>query len=344
MVGLRDPPSRLLRQARGAIIATFFHLCTEGMRHMSDWQAFIEQALAEIRQPVGPDRAVVALSGGVDSAATAVLGYRALGDQLSPIFIETGFMRQRDWEDVVEAFAPLGIEVEAVDAQDRFFDAMAGLVDPEEKRRAFRHTFYSVFGEVVAPMGAGWLLQGTIAADVVETEGGIKTQHNVLEQIGIDPEKRFGLRVLEPLRSLYKPQVRGLAKELGLPSSTSERMPFPGPGLSVRVRGEVTRERVETVRLATAAVEELLGPFRPFQAFAVLLGDRATGIRETERAWGQIIAVRAVASRDAMTAEPLRIPWAVLLALQNRITDELPQVTKVVYDISSKPPSTIEWE
>jgi len=311
---------------------------------MSEWQPFIEQVVAEIRQAVGQERAVVALSGGVDSSTVATLGHHALGDRLTAVFVDTGFMRQRDWENVVEAFSPLGIQVKLVEAQDQFFAALAGLIDPEEKRRAFRDTFYSVFGEVVAQTGARWLLQGTIAADVVETEGGIKTQHNVLEQIGISPEEKFGLKVLEPLRTLYKHQVRALAAELGLPPSITQRMPFPGPGLSVRVRGEVTRERVEIVRRATAIVEELLTPFHPFQAFAVLLSDRATGILNGKRAFGQIIGVRAVASRDAMTAEPLRVPWEVLLNLQKRITTEIPQVTKVVYDLSTKPPSTIEWE
>ena len=312
---------------------------------MSEWQPFIERAVAEIAQAVGQERAGVALSGGVDSSATAALGHRALRDgQLAAIFLDTGFMRHREEADVVQAFAPLGLEVQVVDARDRFLAALAGLGDPEDKRRAFRDTFYSVLGEEVAQLDASWLLQGTIAADVVETKGGIKTQHNVLEQIGISPEEHFGLRVLEPLRTLYKHQVRAVARELGLPSSMSERMPFPGPGLSVRVRGEVTRERVEIVRQATAIVEELLIPFHPFQAFAVLLGDRATGIRDGKRALGQIIAVRAVASRDAMTAEPVRVPWSALLNLQKRITAEIPQVTKVVYDISTKPPSTIEWE
>jgi len=311
---------------------------------VSEWQPFIEQAVAEIHQAVSLERAVVALSGGVDSSTTAALGHRALGKQLLAIFVDTGFMRQGEGESVVEAFAPLGIEVKLIEAQDRFFAALAGLTDPEEKRRAFRDAFYSVFGEAVAQMGARWLLQGTIAADVVETKGGVKTQHNVLEQIGISPQEQFGLRVLEPLRTLYKHQVRALAKELGLPPSITERMPFPGPGLSVRVRGEVTRERIEVVRRATAIVEELLAPFHPFQAFAVLLSDRATGLREGERAFGQIIGVRAVASRDAIAAEPLRLPWGVLLDLQKRITTEIPQVTKVVYDLSTKPPSTIEWE
>ena len=327
---------------------------------MSEWEAFIEQAVAEIHQAVGQGRAVVALSGGVDSSTAAALGHRALGDQLSVIFMDTGFMRQDEAKNVVETFASQGIEVQVVEAQDRFFAALAGLTDPEEKRRAFRETFYTVFGEVVASPtdselhldeGSGgrqastiWLLQGTIAADVVETKEGVKTQHNVLEQIGINPEEQFGLRVLEPLRTLYKHQVRALAKELGLPSVIAQRMPFPGPGLSVRVRGEVTRERVEIVRQATAIVEEVLAPFHPFQALAVLLSDRATGVRRGERAFGQVIAARAVASRDAMTAEPLRVPWRVLLNLQQRITTEIPQVTKVVYDLSTKPPSTIEWE
>jgi GMP synthase (glutamine-hydrolysing) len=312
---------------------------------MPEWESFVEQAVKEVRQAVGKQKVVVALSGGVDSAATAVLGHRALEEhQLAAVFVDTGFMRRGEREDVVEAFAPFGITVQVIEAQDRFFTALAGLADPEEKRRAFRDTFYSVFGEVVADMGATWLLQGTIAADVVETMGGVKTQHNVLEQIGISPQRQFGLRVAEPLRTLYKHQVRSLAAELGLPPAMTERMPFPGPGLSVRVRGEITRERVQIARQATAIVEALVTPFHPFQAFAVLLEERATGIRDGERAWGQIIAVRAVASRDAVTAEPVRVPWSVLSELQERITTEIPQVTKVVYDISTKPPSTIEWE
>ena len=311
---------------------------------MPEWQAFIDETVAEIRQTVGQDRTVVALSGGVDSAAVAALGHQALGDKLSAIYVDTGFMRQGEAEKVVEAFAPLGLEVQVVEAGERFLAALGGLTDPEEKRRAFRDVFYSVLGEVVAQLGASWFLQGTIAADVVETQGGIKTQHNVLEQIGIRPEEEFGLRVIEPLRTLYKHQVRALARDLKLPASMSERMPFPGPGLSVRIRGEVTREKVEIVRQATVIVEEVLIPFHPFQAFAVLLNDRATGIRHGERALGRIIAVRAVASRDAMTAEPVRVPWGVLLDLGQRITSRIPQVTKVVYDISTKPPSTIEWE
>jgi GMP synthase (glutamine-hydrolysing) len=312
---------------------------------MSEWDVFIEQAVAELRQAVGEQKAVVALSGGVDSATTAVVGHRALGDdQLAAAFIDTGFMRRGERDRVVEAFAPLGITVRVIEAQDRFFRALSGLVDPEEKRRAFRDAFYTCFGEVVANMEATWLLQGTIAADVMETMGGVKTQHNVLEQIGISPERQFGLRVAEPLRTLYKHQVRALGAELGLPSSITERMPFPGPGLSVRVRGEVTQARVQIARQATAIVEEMISAFHPFQAFAVLLEERATGVRDRERILGQIIAVRAVASRDAMTAEPVRVPWRVLSELQDRITNEIPQVTKVVYDISTKPPSTIEWE
>jgi GMP synthase (glutamine-hydrolysing) len=312
---------------------------------MSDWDAFVEHAVTDLRETVGDQRAVVALSGGVDSATTTALGHIALGDdRLSAVFIDTGFMRRGEREEVVQAFAPLDITVRVIEAQDGFFAALSGLVDPEDKRRAFRNTFYTALGEFVADMGANWLLQGTIAADVAETVGGVKTQHNVLEQIGISPERRFGLRVAEPLRTLYKQEVRALGTRLGLPPTITDRMPFPGPGLAVRVRGEVTPERVETARQATAIVEGLVANFHPFQAFAVLLDERATGVRDGARSMGQIIAVRAVASRDAMTAEPVRVPWHVLSELQDRITSDIPEVTKVVYDLSTKPPSTIEWE
>ncbi len=307
-----------------------------------DWNPFIDKAVSEIRAAVGEGLAISALSGGVDSCTTTVLGSQALGERLKSFFIDTGVMREREGESVRGDFQALGIQVELVDASAEFFANFKGLTDPEEKRRAFRKTFYTVLGRLVKRSGARSLLQGTIAADIKETQAGVKTQHNVLEQIGIDPEG-FGFRVVEPLRELYKHQVRDLARALGLPERRCGSMPFPGPGLATRIVGEVTPERVAMVRRAGKIVEEELEELSPFQCFAVLLSDRATGLHQGRRAFGNIVAIRSVESQDALTARVTQIPWSKLNRLQERITVEIPAVVKVLYDLSPKPPSTIEW-
>jgi GMP synthase (glutamine-hydrolysing) len=230
-----------------------------------------------------------------------------------------------------------------VDAQDEFFAALEGKIDPEEKRKAFRNTFYSVFGREVRKSEARFLIQGTIAADIIETQGGVKTQHNILEQIGIDPEEGYGFKVVEPLKELFKHQVREVAREVGLPETIHQRMPFPGPGLATRVIGEVSPERVSLVRSATQIVEEEISGLSPFQAFAVLLSDRGTGIEEGERRFGNIIIVRSVESKDAMTAAPTQVPWDTLMKISNRMISELPDVTRVAYELTGKPPATIEY-
>ena len=306
-------------------------------------QAFIDEQVETIRRTVGSEKALVALSGGVDSSTVAVLGRRAVGDQLDCLFLDDGLMRKDEGPTVRLLFADLGTTVRILDVADRFFAALKGHADPEEKRKAFRDTFYSTLGDAVRDSGAAFMLQGTIAADVIETQKGIKTQHNILEQIGIDPTARYGLQILEPLRTLFKHEVREVARALGLPPEISERQPFPGPGLATRVVGEVTPERVATVRDAQAIVEEELAPFEPFQCLAVLFSDRATGLRDGGRELGQIIAVRAVHSTDAMTAAVVQVPWEVLVRLQERICAEVPGVIKVLYDLTPKPPSTIEY-
>ncbi len=259
------------------------------------------------------------------------------------IFIDDGLMREDEPEEVSDVFRNMGIAVEIIDAQDEFFEALKGKFDPEEKRKAFRNAFYNVFGREVLRSEARFLIQGTIAADVIETKGGIKTQHNILEQIGIDPEKGYGFKVIEPLKELFKHQVREVAKELGLPEKIHQRMPFPGPGLAARVIGEVIPERVSLVRKATRIIEEEIAPLRPFQAFAVLLSDKGTGIKEDRRKFGNIIIVRSVESKDAMTAEPTEIPWNILNNISKRITSEIPEVVRVAYEITPKPPATIEY-
>jgi GMP synthase (glutamine-hydrolysing) len=303
----------------------------------------IEQRINEIKKTVGSERAISALSGGVDSSACTVLAHRAIGSNLKVIFIDDGLMREKEPEQVSQVFRDLGIEVDIIDAQDEFFDALKGKIDPEEKRKAFRSTFYTVFGREVLKSEAKFLVQGTIAADIIETKGGVKTQHNILEQIGIDPEKGFGFKVVEPVKDLFKPQVREVAKELGLPEMIYGRMPFPGPGLATRVVGEVTPERVSLVRKATQIVEEEIEYLKPFQAFAVLLSDRGTGVEEGKRKFGGIVIVRSVESKDAMTVEPTQVPWEVLMKISKRMTGEIPEVVRVAYEITPKPPATIEY-
>lgn len=308
------------------------------------WEAkkFIEEKLSEVKKIVGDKNAVVATSGGVDSATCAFLAHRALGEKLTVIFIDDGLMREDEPNTVAQEFGNLGIKIKIVDARDEFFKALKGIEDPEEKRKKFRDTFYRTLGKVVKENKATYLIQGTIAADVSETKRGIKTQHNVLEQIGIDP-RDYGFQVIEPLREIYKPEVRDVARELGLPEEIHQRMPFPGPGLATRVIGEVNPQRVEMVRKATRIVEEEIKELKPFQAFAVLMTDKATGMVGGKRVFGNIIVVRSVESKDAMTASVSRIPWEVLEKIQQRITEEMPSVTKVLFDITPKPPSTIEY-
>lgn len=308
-----------------------------------DERKFIEEKIAEIKANVGSERAISALSGGVDSSTCTVLAHRAIGPNLKVIFINDGLMREKEPEQVSKVFRDLGIKVDIIEAQDEFFRALKGKFDPEEKRKAFRTAFYTVFGREVLRSEAKFLVQGTIAADIIETKGGIKSQHNILVQIGIDPEKGYGFKVVEPLKDLFKPQVREVAKALGLPEKIYGRMPFPGPGLATRVVGEVTPERVSLIRKATRIVEEEIMSLKPFQAFAVLLSDKGTGVEEGKRRYGEIIIVRSVESKDAMTAEPTRVPWEVLMKISKRLTSEIPEVVRVAYEITPKPPATIEY-
>ena len=308
------------------------------------WQVkkFITEKISEIKQIVEEKKAVAATSGGVDSVTCAFLAHRALGEKLTVVFIDDGLMRQDEPINVSNELANLGVEVKLVDAKEDFFRALKGIEDPEEKRKKFRDTFYRVLGKVVKENKANYLIQGTIAADISETERGIKTQHNILEQIGIDP-RNYGFQVIEPLREIYKPEVRDVARELGLPEEIYQRMPFPGPGLATRVVGEVNPERVEIVRKATRIVEEEIEELKPFQAFAVLMKDRATGMVGGKRVFGNIIVVRSVESQNAMTATVSRISWEILEKIQKRIIEEIPSVSKVLFDITPKPPSTIEY-
>lgn len=304
---------------------------------------FINEKLEEIKKEAGNGGALVATSGGVDSMTCALLSYKALGKKAVILFIDDGLMRESDKKIVREGLKPFGVTVKIIKAQKDFFKAIKGKESPEEKRKAFRQVFYKTLGKAIKQNKVESLIQGTIAADVIETKDNIKTQHNVLKQIGIDPKKRFGFKVVEPLRENFKHQVRQVAKQLGFSQRVYKQMPFPGPGLATRIIGEVTPRRVKVLRQATEIVEEEIKELRPFQAFAVLLKDKATGIRGGKRFFGNIIVVRSVESKDAMTASVTRVPWRILEKIRDRITEEVPQVIKVLFDITPKPPSTIEF-
>ena len=300
-------------------------------------ERFVENAVEEIRNKVGDGRAIIALSGGVDSSVCTILAYRAIGDRLYPVFVDTGLMRAGEPEKVREIFGSMNLRF--IDARDEFFEALKGVSDQEEKRKVIGELFVRVFERVAEDVRADYLIQGTIYPDIIESQGGIKSHHNV----GGFPTHYSFRGVIEPLRELYKDEVREVARYLGLPEEISERMPFPGPGLAVRIVGEVTPEKVEVVRKATKIVEEELKDVDKWQAFASLIG-KATGVKGDIRVYGYIISIRAVESRDGMTADPLRLDYDKLRKMALRITGEIPDVVRVVYDITPKPPATIEYE
>jgi len=306
-------------------------------------ERFIDEKVEEIRTVVADGVAINALSGGVDSSTVTILGHRALGKRIRTVFIENGLMRQGEPERVAELFKNLGVPVEIISAREEFFEALEGITDPEEKREAITQTFYKkIFGRLVKDSGAKYLLQGTILTDVDETAAGIKRQHNVFEQLGIDPEEAFGYRIIEPLVQLRKDGVRKVGRALGLPEEVFERIPFPGPALAARVVGEVTGERIETVRKATVVVERILADTGAFQYMAILHEDRMTGMVDGKREFGRQIEVRCWDSVDARTATPTRLSFDVLDKLAGEIIRELPGVVSVTYGITPKPPSTIE--
>jgi len=308
-----------------------------------DYAGFVQEQIAELRRVVGDATAINALSGGVDSSVVTVLGHRALGRRLRTVFVDNGLMREGEPRQVVETFAGLGIPVELIDAREEFLSALRGLTDPEQKRQAITDAFYArVFGRLVRESGAKFLLHGTILTDIEETVAGIKRQHNILAQLGIDPQSAYGYTVLEPLKTLRKDGVRAVAGVLGLPPAVTRRIPFPGPALAARIVGEVTPQRLAVVRAATAIVEEELAGTGAFQYLAVLLGDLATGIRNDRREFGQIVVVRCIESVDARTASATRIPWETLERICSRIV-AIPGVNRCLYDLTPKPPATVEY-
>jgi len=298
---------------------------------------FIQDSIQKIKKDIR-GRAIIALSGGVDSSVCAVLAHRAIGDLLTPIYIDTGLMRKGETEIIKKIFSDMNLQV--IDGKENFLKALKGKTDPEIKRKAVGEAFIREFEREAKLLGAKCLIQGTIYPDRIESEGGIKSHHNV----GGLPSVMDFESIVEPIADLYKDEVREVARALGLPKEISDRMPFPGPGLSVRIIGEVTEEKLDVVREANAIVEEeLLEQFKPWQTFAALL-EKGTGVKGDVRVHGWIIAVRAVQSRDGMTAEAMELPWDVLQKIQSRITSEIPNVSRVLYDLTPKPPATIEFE
>jgi GMP synthase (glutamine-hydrolysing) len=306
-------------------------------------QKFIADKVRDIQQAVGDGLAINALSGGVDSAVVTALGHKALGKRLKTYIIDNGIMRENEPAKVTAAFKKMGIPVEIFDASKAFFSALKGLTDPEEKREAITQTFYkNVFGKLVVKSKAKYLLQGTILTDVDETVAGIKRQHNVFEQLGIDPQKAFGYKILEPLIELRKDGVRKVGRSLGLPESMFNRIPFPGPALAARVIGEVTPARIALVKKATGITETALKDVKAFQYLAILHEDRVTGMRNNKRVFGNQIEIRCWNSLDARTARPTRLSYDILEGIAAKITKEIPEVVSVTYNITSKPTSTIE--
>jgi GMP synthase (glutamine-hydrolysing) len=337
--------------AQGQRILENFLFGIAGLRPGWSMDSFVDQAVEAVRQQVGTARVLCALSGGVDSAVTAALVHRAVGDQLQCVFVDNGLLRKGEGEAVRRTFEDrFGMKLLYVDAAKRFLARLRGLTDPEQKRKAIGAEFIGVFEDAAAQLGTfPFLAQGTLYPDVIEStsfrgpSATIKTHHNVG---GLPADLRFTL--VEPLRELFKDEVRVLGGVLGLPPEIVWRQPFPGPGLAVRVLGEVTDERLVVVREADAIVQEEVeaaGLARElWQAFAVLLPIRTVGVMGDFRTYAQVIALRAVRSQDAMTADWARLPHDLLARISTRIINEVAGVNRVVYDISSKPPSTIEWE
>ncbi|MCP8304496.1 MAG: glutamine-hydrolyzing GMP synthase [archaeon] len=312
-------------------------------------EAFVEDTIEEIKQIIDKEKVIVALSGGIDSATTTILASKALGKDLFAVFVDHGFMRDEEPEFINNTFKKFDINFISVDAKKRFLEKLKGITDPEEKRRIIGKEFIRIFEKIAKKVGAQYLLQGTIYPDRIESgfrkhSDKIKTHHNVA---GLPTKIKFK-KIIEPLKDLYKDEVREIAKKLGLPKEITSRQPFPGPGLAVRIVGEVTPEKIRVVKKADKIVREEIEKRNLnenlWQYFAVLTDTKSTGAKGDARAYGYTVAIRVVESKEAMTASFAKIPYDILEEISTKITNEIPEVTRVAYDITHKPPATIEWE
>ncbi len=331
-------------------------------------QKLVENQIQEMQNKLGKERALVAVSGGVDSSTCAALVYRAIGNNLLCVILDDAFMREGEPEKVANLLSqpPLNLPMKILNVQERFLAEMQGLRDAEEKRRVFRETFYKILSETAKHEDIRYLVQGTILADIIETTGGVKTQHNVLSQIGISTEERYGFQLVEPLKTLFKSQVREVARYIGLPKEIAERQPFPGPGLSVRAVGEIRRDKLESLKKATAIVEDKLLEHEPSQYFAIIIDnlekphgiqalkierlsteflhvsssqvsaslfeDKATGVKEGKRVYGEISTLKVLTSKGDIQQPTIQN----LIDLQSKILDENPLITRVFYTIQEK--------
>jgi len=346
--GLQWHPEVVHTEHGQRMLSNFVHRVS-GCRRGWNLGKFAGDAVAAIRTQVGRDRCLIGLSGGVDSSTAAILASRAIGRRLVAVFVDHGFMREGEPEFIARTFCKFPMKLVCVNARERFLARLHGVSDPEAKRRIIGEEFIRVFEEEAVREGAEHLMQGTIYPDRIESGTGkhsdkIKSHHNVA---GLPRDIKFK-SIVEPLRDLYKDEVRKVGARLGLPRRLVWRQPFPGPGLSVRIMGELTPQKIETERKADKIVTDELEGARleklPWQYFAVLTDTRSVGVKGDSRAYGQVVAVRAVESREAMTASFCKIPYEVLERISTRITNEIPEVSRVVYDITHKPPGTIEWE
>ena len=310
---------------------------------MLNTKEFIKETVEEIKKQIGNKKTIIALSGGVDSAVAAALTNKAIGEQLLAVYVDTGLMRKNESEQIKRIFKEdLGLNLKIVYAKEQFLSELKGITDPEQKRKIIGRIFIEIFEEVAKENGEEVLVQGTIAPDWIESEGDIKTHHNIALPHGMV------LELVEPLRDLYKDEVRLLAKELGLPDEIAYRQPFPGPGLAVRILGEITEEKLEICKEANYIVEEEIEKEglnkKLWQYFAAVLDTKATGVKGDIREYNWVVVIRFVESLDAMTASVPEIPFNVIKRISKRITSEVPNVARVVMDISDKPPATIEFE